>query len=83
VPAAIHLTPEAAAGGPIARLRDGDLLVLDVRRGRLDVKLDAATLAARAPAPVSPSGEGLGRELFATLRGNLGTADRGASFLFR
>ena len=81
VPAAIHLTPEAAAGGPIARLRDGDPLVLDVARRRLDVLLDPATLAGREPAPVPPSAAGLGRELFASLRANLGAADRGASFL--
>ncbi|MES1161791.1 MAG: phosphogluconate dehydratase, partial [Rhizobacter sp.] len=49
VPAAIHLTPEAAADGPISRLRDGDILKLDARAGVLEVQLDAATLAAREP----------------------------------
>ena len=47
VPAAIHCTPEAAAGGPLARLRDGDVVRLDADAGRLDVDAD---LAAREPA---------------------------------
>ena len=49
VPAAIHLTPEAASDGPIARLRDGDIIRLDARAGVLEAQVDAATFAARKP----------------------------------
>ena len=50
VPAAIHVTPEAANGGPIAKIRDGDLIRLDAPNGRLEVLVDAAEWAARANA---------------------------------
>src|SRR5690606_42034460 len=50
VPAVIHLTPEAEAGGPLARLRDGGVLALDAGAGVLDVKLDSSEWAARSPA---------------------------------
>ena len=49
VPAAIHVTPEAADGGPIARVRDGDIIRLDAEKGTLEVLVDAATFAAREP----------------------------------
>ncbi len=82
VPAAIHCTPEAAAGGPLALLRDGDLVELDCDAGRLGVlgvDLEArAAEAGRAPKPAAPA-TGFGRELFACLRGNVGPADAGAS----
>jgi dihydroxy-acid dehydratase len=56
-----HVAPEAAAGGPIAALKDGDTIVLDVQKRRLDVQLSAAELkkrlkAARAPKPRYTSG---------------------------
>ena len=79
IPAAIHVTPESVHEGPIARLRDGDVVRLDSLAGTLDVLLDPAELAAREPA--RPSGEevwGTGRELFASLRTAVGPADRGA-----
>jgi phosphogluconate dehydratase len=83
VPSAIHLTPEAAADGPISRLRDGDVIRLDARAGVLEVQVDAATLAAREP--VKPSLEdatyGVGRELFTRLRAGAMPADEGASIL--
>jgi phosphogluconate dehydratase len=82
IPAAIHVTPEAAGGGPLALVRDGDLLRLDCDHGSLDVLVDAAELAAREPtdAPASDADwVGTGRELFAGLRHLLGRADRGAS----
>ncbi|MBP0651029.1 dihydroxy-acid dehydratase, partial [Mycobacterium tuberculosis] len=47
VPSAIHVTPEAAAGGAIARVRDGDIIRLDTAAGTLDVLVDAAEFAAR------------------------------------
>ena len=81
VPAAIHVTPEAAEGGPIARLRDGDVVRVDAAAGRLDVLVDAAEWAARTPASADLAGShvGVGRELFASFRANVGRADAGAS----
>jgi phosphogluconate dehydratase len=83
VPAAIHLTPESAAGGAIARLRDGDVVRLDAEAGTLDVQLDRATLMARAPAApdLSANEMGLGRELFHNFRRNVNGAESGASVL--
>jgi phosphogluconate dehydratase len=79
VPAAIHLTPEAANEGPIARLRDGDIIRLDAEAGILDAQVE--NLMARAPAAFDPlrSGFGMGRELFAAARANAGSAEEGAS----
>ncbi len=80
VPAAIHVTPEAADGGGIGRLRDGDMVRVDAQAGRLEVLVEAGIWAARVPEP-SPTGHGsgVGRELFAAFRANSGAADRGAS----
>jgi phosphogluconate dehydratase len=81
VPAAIHLTPEAADGGPIARIRDGDLIRIDADAGRLDILVDAREFNARTPvsADLSANGAGVGRELFAAFRSLAGRADQGAS----
>ncbi len=81
VPAAIHVTPEAAAGGPIARVRDGDVIRLDATAGRLDVLVDAAAFAARAPAEadLSANASGIGRELFTAFRSHVGPAESGAA----
>ena len=83
VPAAIHLTPEAADGGPIARLRDGDVIRIDATTGRLEALVAAAEWAARAPATADLSHHhaGLGRELFAGFRAGVSAADSGASVL--
>ncbi|NLH81073.1 MAG: phosphogluconate dehydratase [Phyllobacteriaceae bacterium] len=83
VPAAIHLTPEAVDGGPIARLRDGDLVRLDAVAGRLEVLVDPAEWATRAPATADLSANqwGVGRNLFATFRHAVGSAEEGASSL--
>ncbi|MGF1593360.1 MAG: phosphogluconate dehydratase [Kiloniellaceae bacterium] len=80
VPAAIHVTPEAAAGGPIAKLRDGDVVRVDAVAGTLTVKLPATDWAARevATADLSGSHSGCGRDLFAAFRAAAGPADRGA-----
>jgi phosphogluconate dehydratase len=82
VPSAIHVTPEAADGGPIGRVRDGDVIRLDGRSGVLEIKVDPAELAARSPAAAPPEGFGYGRELFGWMRGTAGAADQGASVLF-
>ncbi|TBW39283.1 phosphogluconate dehydratase [Siculibacillus lacustris] len=83
VPAAIHVTPEAADGGPIARVRDGDLVRLDATAGRLEVLIDAAIWAAREPVVADLTGNrfGVGRELFETFRRSVGSAETGASVL--
>jgi phosphogluconate dehydratase len=83
VPAAIHATPEALAGGPLARLRDGDLIRLDAEAGTLDVRLDEAQWSQREPVARSAEAEdehshALGRELFAGLRRNVKSAEEGA-----
>ncbi len=84
--AALHVTPEAAEGGPIARLRDGDMVCVDAVGGRIEVRVDPAQWAARTPARMQPeharaAASGVGRELFARLRGGATAADRGASIL--
>jgi len=81
VPAAIHVTPEAAAGGAIGRVRDGDVIRVDANAGVLQLKVGEAELVAReaAPANLQSHHSGLGRELFSHFRHVVGTADRGAS----
>ncbi|MEN0088400.1 MAG: phosphogluconate dehydratase, partial [Pseudomonadota bacterium] len=80
VPAAIHVTPEAKNGGPIALIEDGDIVRLDATAGTLEVLVDAAEWKARTPATEDLSGNefGLGRELFAGFRQLVGAADAGA-----
>jgi phosphogluconate dehydratase len=83
VPAAIHVSPEALAGGPLARVRDGDLIRLDAVAGTLQALVDPVEWAARAPVPMDDAaaednGHGLGRELFAGLRRNVLSAEEGA-----
>jgi phosphogluconate dehydratase len=81
VPAAIHVTPEAAEGGPIAKLRDGDRVRVDAVQGRLEVMVDAAEWQARPVATADLAAEhvGVGRELFAPFRAAVGRADTGAT----
>ena len=79
VPAAIHLCPEAMGGGPIARLRDGDVVRLCARTGQLEALVDAAEFAAR-PVEITPlSTAGTARELFAFFRTGSDDAEAGAS----
>jgi phosphogluconate dehydratase len=80
VPAAIHITPEAVRGGPLARLRDGDVIRLDSRTGILEAKVTEATLQARAIEAVDLSGNdhGMGRELFRLFRSHAAGAEQGA-----
>lgn len=81
VPAAIQLTPEAANGGPLARVRDGDSIRLDAEHGTVDVLVEAAEFAAReaATTPTTGTQYGTGRELFSVFRQAVGRADQGAS----
>ena len=81
VTAAIHVTPEAALGGPLSRLRDGDVITVDADAGVLDVAGGDA-LHEREATGRPPSAEefvGTGRELFAAFRATVGPADQGAS----
>ncbi|MEO6081039.1 MAG: phosphogluconate dehydratase [Steroidobacteraceae bacterium] len=80
VPAAIHLSPESICGGPLARVRDGDVIRLDAHAGTLELLTDAAEFARRAPALAvnySATG-GSGRELFASFRAHATDAESGA-----
>ena len=76
VPAAIHCTPEALGGGPLARLRDGDIVTLCANQGTLFTDAD---LSAREPATMREDQHGVGRELFAMFRQGADSAERGAS----
>ena len=83
VPAAIHVSPEAAAGGPLAKLQDGDIIRVDAVSGSLDVLVDAAQWDARPTATMpaalqTANGIGMGRELFAGMRRNALAAEQGA-----
>ena len=83
VPAAIHVSPEALGGGPLAKVRDGDIIRLDAVAGTLQVLVPEAEWAARPLAERSQSlaeahGAGFGRNLFAGMRRNVSTAEEGA-----
>jgi phosphogluconate dehydratase len=82
VPAAIHVTPEAAEAGPIARLRDGDIVRFDAHEGVLEAKVE--NLMAREPMAHSAQdhAHGYGRELFGWMRAAVSPADQGACALF-
>ena len=79
VPAAIHVCPEACDGGPLARVRDGDLIRVDGRTGELRVLVEEAEFAARDPVAPPPPAIGSGRELFAFMRAGFSSAEQGAS----
>ncbi len=83
VPAAIHVSPEAAAGGPLAKLRNGDIVRLDAEAGTLQALVPADEWAARPTAPMPPelraaNAQGMGRELFGVFRRNALIAEEGA-----
>jgi len=83
VPAAIHVSPEALAGGPLARVRDGDIVRLDAVAGTLEVQVAEDEWNARTPATMpaaqgAANGRGMGRELFAGMRRNALSAEEGA-----
>ncbi len=79
VPAAIHLSPEALGGGPLARLMDGDVVRICARDGEVTALVDAAVWAARALAEAPPPALGVGRELFALFRLHADEAEKGGS----
>lgn len=79
VPAAIHVAPEAAKGGPLAKLRDGDLVRLDAVAGRLDVLEEGFDAREAVTADLSANEFGIGRELFAAFRASVGDSTEGAA----
>ena len=79
VPAAIHVSPEGARGGAIAKLQDGDIIRLCANSGTLSVLIDADIWAARAPAPTPARHIGTGRELFAMMQAGADEAEKGGS----
>jgi len=83
VPAAIHVTPEAADGGAIAKIREGDIVRLDAPRGRLHVIADPREFNQRIPVKEDLTGNdyGVGRELFRMFRQNAASAEMGAGVL--
>ncbi|HEY2178886.1 MAG TPA: phosphogluconate dehydratase [Caulobacteraceae bacterium] len=79
VPAAIHVTPEAAHSGPLAKLRDGDVVRLCAHEGELVALVEPAEWAARTPVAPPPAHLGYGRELFTLMRHGVDSAEHGAS----
>jgi phosphogluconate dehydratase len=80
---AIHVTPEALDGGPLARLRDGDIVTIDAERGRLNAHVSVEELVQRDPAQADLAGHafGVGRELFGAFRASVSAPDLGASVI--
>jgi phosphogluconate dehydratase len=83
VPAAIHITPECASGGPLARVRDGDVIRLDCHSGVLEARVPEETWNARVPATADlrRNESGTGRELFGMFRANAAGAEQGGGLL--
>ncbi|WP_426212073.1 phosphogluconate dehydratase [Massilia sp. TWP1-3-3] len=81
VPAAIHVSPEILAGGPLGLVRDGDIIRLDAGAGTLEALVPAAVWAARslATTDLSPNQVGMGRELFSMFRSTISEAEKGAT----
>jgi phosphogluconate dehydratase len=82
--AAIHVSPEAACGGAIAMLREGDVIAIDAEAGTMQALVDDAEWSTREPAQpdLRASAHGTGRDLFATMRHTTNSAERGACGLF-
>ncbi len=82
--AAIHLTPDAVGGGPIAKLRDGDLIRLDSRSGVLEARVNAEEWTRRenATADLSANAFGMGRELFGLFRAHAAPAEQGGGVCY-
>ena len=84
VPAAIHVYPEAANGGPLCRIKNGDMINLDAASGTLNIEMPAKEFAGRDNeiADLSSHRHGLGRELFGWMRKAASTPEEGASFFW-
>ncbi|MYM54421.1 phosphogluconate dehydratase [Thalassovita mangrovi] len=81
VPAAIHVSPEASAGGPLARVRDGDLIRVDAVAGTLENLTEGFADRPAVQPDLSDNSHGIGRELFETFRENVGLATDGAAVI--
>jgi phosphogluconate dehydratase len=82
VPAAIHLSPEVLCGGPLGKLRDGDLVRLDSNTGTLEALVPEATWQTREHQQPAPAVQhGMGRELFAPFRALAATAEQGGGIV--
>jgi phosphogluconate dehydratase len=81
VPSAIHVSPEVSVGGPLGRIRNGDIIRLDCENGLLEALVPAEEWAKRSAAAADLSGNevGMGRELFAMFRHNVSAAEEGAA----
>lgn len=84
VPSAIHMYPECEEGGPLAKVRTGDIIYLNTQTGEVNVRVDAAEFDARVAAANSAKGHhfGMGRELFGAFRLGASSAETGANNLF-
>jgi phosphogluconate dehydratase len=84
VPSAIHMCPECEEGGPLAKVRTGDIIYLNTQTGEVNALVDAAEFDVRVPAANSAKGHhfGMGRELFGAFRQGASSAETGASNLF-
>ncbi|MEO6216731.1 MAG: dihydroxy-acid dehydratase, partial [Sphingomonas sp.] len=79
VPCAIHCSPEALGDGPLAKLRDGDLIRMSAETGELVALVDEAEWNARVPVEAPPAAQGMGREMFSLFRASANEAEKGAS----
>lgn len=79
VPCAIHCSPEALGDGPLARLRDGDVIRMSAESGELVALVEPAEWAARPCAVPPAAAQGMGRELFGLFRASANEAEKGAS----
>ncbi len=81
VPSAIHMTPEAAEGGLLSKVEEGDMIRFDVANGLIEVLIEDAAFAARTvkSPDLSANRYGFGRELFVSMRDSVGNAEEGAS----
>ena len=84
VPSVIHLCPECESGGPLAKVRNGDIISLNLQTGDVNVLLDDTEFNAREPLPNSAKNHhyGMGREMFGGFRLGASSAETGASNLF-
>jgi phosphogluconate dehydratase len=79
VPAAIQVSPEALCGGTIAKVENGDEIIVDAAAGRLELLVDASVLDTRTPVRAEAQTFGFGRELFARFRASATAAEAGGS----
>ena len=79
VPSAIHVAPEAASGGPISKIRDGDIIFLDANNGILEVQVEDLEHRTSVSVDLSDNHFGIGRELFNIFRKNVGSTSEGAN----